>query len=346
MRHSKSLANVRNRYADPAPVLPSGERRAERAPWLPPLNALHVFEAVGRHLSVKSAAAELCVTPSAVSRQIRALEAQLGLALFARVGRTLALTSAGQEYLGVVRTAFAGLAAGTAQVRAPARRSVVRITLMPTLATNWLAPRLPAFAERHREFEVQILTGHDLLDIGGGQADLAIRFGQGAWPGLRADPLLAVTVFPVYAPACRGTRPLLRAPAELAGHPWLHLARFPQAFRLWLAHAGVPDIDSARHLTFDNSDTLYRAAAHGMGVCMATQAFVAPYLEDGRLVRPFGDLECPVAGAIYLVVRADFEREPAVAALRAWLLAQTGEAPGPDRLPPGPRPRSVTEKHA
>jgi LysR family glycine cleavage system transcriptional activator len=316
------MAHVRKRNAASASV--PADRSAERAPWLPPLNALHVFEAVGRHLSVKGAAAELCVTPSAASRQIRLLEGQLGVALFVRVNRSIALTDAGKEYLDVVRAAFSSLAAGTSRVRAPIGASVVRITLVPTLATNWLAPRLPSFAAHHPDVEVQILTGHDVLDIQGGQADLAIRFGQGTWPGLRADRLLPVTLFPVYAPARRGRRPVLRTPRDVARHPWLHLARFPQAFRLWLAHARVPDIESESHFTFDNADTLYRATAHGMGVCMATRAFVAPYLEDGRLVRPFDGLECPVVGAFYLVARADLGREPAVARLHAWLLETAG----------------------
>jgi LysR family glycine cleavage system transcriptional activator len=294
---------------------------------LPPLNALHVFEAAGRLLNFKAAAAELCVTPSAVSRQIKVLEEQIGVPLFVRASRGLSLTAAGRDYLQAVRSAFGLLATGTDAVRAESGRTVVRLSLKQPLAANWLIPRLPDFTTRNPQIEIQTLTSNEAVDVLGGEFDLAIRFGQGSWPGLRVDRLLTLTLFPVCAPALRGAPPGLRQPRALASHPWLHLTSYPQAFRAWLAYAGVPEIDSARHFTFDSVEVLYRAAEHGLGVCIATHVYVAPYLESGRLVRPF-DSECPVAGAYYLVARADLAREPAVATVHSWLIQQAGAAAG------------------
>jgi LysR family transcriptional regulator, glycine cleavage system transcriptional activator len=313
MRRGRALAGVRARV-----LARSVEARPGRAPWLPPLNALHAFDAAGRRLSFKAAAAELSVTPSAISRQIKLLEDQLGVPLFVRTNRTIALTAAGADYLAVVRAAFAELAGGTTALRERSGRSVVRLTLVQTLAVNWLVPRLPGLLAAHPDVELQLVTGDQLSDLAGGDVDLAIRFGQGAWPGVRADLLLPLMSFPVAAPAIARA---LRRPRDLARYPWLHLASYPQAFRAWLTHAGAPDLGTSHNLTFDNADVVFRAAEHGMGVAMATHVLVAPYLERGALRRPFAS-ECPVRGAYYLLARADLAREPAVAIVHRWLLAQ------------------------
>jgi LysR family glycine cleavage system transcriptional activator len=248
----------------------------------------------------------------------------MGVTLCLRTNRALALTAAGAEYLGVVRSAFASLAAGTSAVRAVVERTIVRVSMVQTLAANWLVPRLPAFAKRNPDIEIQILTGLELADVGGGEVDLAVRFGQGSWPGLRADELLPLTLFPVCSPAVRQGPPGLRRPSDLAHHRWLHLASYPQAFEVWLARAGARDLASDRHLTFDNADVVFRAAEQGLGVAMATGVLVAPYLADARLVRPF-EIECAVAGAYYLVSRADLAREQAAATVHRWLLETARE---------------------
>jgi LysR family glycine cleavage system transcriptional activator len=306
MRRSRAVSRVRPRPIAGAPA---------RAPWLPPLNALHAFEAAGRHASFKNAAAELCVTPSAISRQIKQLEDQLGVPLFVR-GQTLQLTSAGARYLAAVQDAFAALALGTAAVRATRGSPVVRIACVHALAINWLLPALAELAARHPEIEVQLVTSDVLADIAGGAAELAIRFGQGNWPGVHSERLLALDAFPVCAP---GLARKLRAPRDLVALPWIHLTSYPRAFRDWLAAAGLPDATAERNQSFDSAELVFRAAERGLGVAMATSVLVAPYLEAGRLVRPFA-LSAPIAGSYYLVERPDDRREPAVAAVRAFLI--------------------------
>jgi LysR family transcriptional regulator, glycine cleavage system transcriptional activator len=306
MRRSRAVSEVRARLPSASPP---------RAPWLPPLHALHAFEAAGRHLSFKNAAAELCVTPSAVSRQIKQLEDQLGVALFVR-GSALTLTTAGRRYLEVVQAAFAALVDGTQRVRAARGTSLVRITCVQALAANWLVPRLDLLTERHPEIEVQIVTGDALLDIAAGQADLAIRFGQGSWPGVASQRLFELRAFPVCAPALAKR---LRVPRDLLTVPWLHLVSYPRAFRDWLVAAEVPDATAKRNLSFDSAELVFRAAERGLGAAMATTVLVEPYLQSKRLVQPFA-VTVPVAGSYFLVDRPEDRREPAVAAVRAFLL--------------------------
>jgi LysR family glycine cleavage system transcriptional activator len=326
MRHARSLANVRPSVISAGASADGLVPRLPRAAWLPPLNALHAFEAAGRYLNFRAAAAELCVTPSAVSRQIKLLEVQLGVALFVRTHRKLQLTSAGSEYLQVVRSAFAALATGTGAVRATTPRPIVRLSLKQPLAAAWLAPRLAAFARRHPAIEIQTLTGNDAVDITSGEFDLAIRFGRGGWPGLRVDPLFRMSLFPVCAPSlCAGPGGLRRI-ADLSKLPWLHLTSYPHAFRAWLAHAGVPALDSTRHFTFDSVEVLYRAAAHGLGVAMGTRVYVSPDLEARRLVGPFA-IEYPLTDSYFLVARGDFARQPAVATVHRWLLDEARATP-------------------
>jgi LysR family transcriptional regulator, glycine cleavage system transcriptional activator len=306
MRRSRAVSEVRARPKTATPA---------RAPWMPPLHALHAFEAAGRHLSFKNAAAELCVTPSAVSRQIKQLEDHLGVVLFVR-GASLSLTTAGGRYLVVVQTAFAALVSGTEAVRAARGASLVRITCVQALAANWLVPRLDLLAARHPELEVQIITGDALLDLVAGEADLAIRFGQGTWPGVTSQRLFDLRAFPVCAPALAKR---LRTPRDLLSQPWLHLISYPRAFRDWLAAADVPDATAKRNLSFDSAELVFRAAERGLGVAMATTVLVDPYLQSKRLVQPFA-ITVPIAGSYFLVDRPEDRREPAVAAVRAFLL--------------------------
>jgi LysR family glycine cleavage system transcriptional activator len=299
------VSQVRARPIAGAPV---------RAPWLPPLNSLHAFEAAGRHGSFKNAAAELCVTPSAISRQIKLLEEHLGVPMFVR-GATLSLTGAGLRYLEVVQRSFAALATGTAEARAARGSRVVRVTCVQALAASWLVPQLGLLFGRHPALEVQIMTSDALADLAGGEADLAIRFGQGGWPGLISERMLELDAFPVCAPALG---PQLRAPPDLLSVAWLHLTSYPRAFRDWLAEVGLADATAERNLSFDSAELVFRAAERGLGVAMATSVLVAPYLDEGRLIRPFVETT-QVAGSYFLVARADALADPAVAAVHGFL---------------------------
>jgi LysR family transcriptional regulator, glycine cleavage system transcriptional activator len=201
---------------------------------LPSLNGLRAFEAAARHLSFTRAAAELNVTQTAISHQIRRLEEQLGLRLFMRQQRTLLLTEDAQQYLPAVRAACADLRLATDRLLRADGKSVLAVSCLPSLAAKWLVPRLAVFQRDDPDIEVRIATATRLVDFRREEVDLAIRYGNGRWPGLRADWLMSENVFPVCSPALlAGDRPL-RRPEHLASHTLLHVNLYRDEWLLWL----------------------------------------------------------------------------------------------------------------
>src|SRR5437899_5757822 len=165
-------------------------------PRLPPLNALRAFEATARHLSVKDAAAELCVTPAAVSQLVKTLELSLGVMLFKRINRGLILTEVGQNYLPAVRNAFRQIAEATGRIAASTETGVLTVSMTPFFATAWLVPRLKAFQDAHPDIDLQVTTTTRLVDFSRDGIDVAIRHGLGRYPGLRSERVLTVEIVP------------------------------------------------------------------------------------------------------------------------------------------------------
>ena len=177
-----------------------------------PLNALRAFEATGRHLSIRKAAEQLNVTPSAVSHQLRALEDTLGVALLRRVNRRLVLTEAGQLLLPGLRDGFASIAGAVAALEASRRHGVLTVSMLSTFAAGWFIPRLTRFQARHAEIEVRVATTTRAVDLDREDIDAAIRYGRGGWPGLRCDRLIGERIVPVCSPtliAVTRTRPTI-----------------------------------------------------------------------------------------------------------------------------------------
>ncbi|OWJ65605.1 LysR substrate-binding domain-containing protein, partial [Inquilinus limosus] len=254
---------------------------------LPSLPALRAFEAAGRHLSFRRAAAELLVTPSAISHQVQRLEQELGTALFVRKTRAIALTPAGERYLDGVRRAFDLLAEETRAVRAP-ERAVLRVSLLASFATHWLVPRLGRFAAAHPEIELRLEPSNALVDIGGGEADLAIRYGTGGWPEVEATLLLADRIAPVVSPALLDRGPPIAAPADLLRHTLLlSYAREPIEWPAWSAAHGF-DLARARTLMLHDYNIVLEAALAGQGVAMGRHALIGEKLRGGALVEPLG----------------------------------------------------------
>ena len=170
-------------------------------PRLPPLNALRAFEATARHLSMKEAAAELAVTPGAVSQLVRSLEQRLGAALFRRANRSLMLTEAGQAYFVPIRHAFRQIGEATRRVQALPRAGMLTVSSPPAFAASWLVPRLGRFSARHPDIELNIATTRRLANFAADGIDLAIRHGLGRYPGLRCDRIATIAMIPVCSPA-------------------------------------------------------------------------------------------------------------------------------------------------
>src|SRR5438045_5962001 len=189
---------------------------------LPSLNGLRAFEAAARHLSFTQAASELNVTQTAISHQIKRLEQELGIRLFVRQNRALALTPEAKDYLPGVRAAFNDLRLATDRVLRKDNDHVLTVSTLASLAAKWLLPRLSAFQEAHPDIDVRITTSTSLVDFKSGDVDAAIRYGRGHWPGLRADWLMADELFPVCSPALVAGKEPLREPEDLADQVLLH----------------------------------------------------------------------------------------------------------------------------
>ncbi len=257
---------------------------------LPPLNALRSFECAGRHESFLHAAAELNVTPGAVSRQVKALEEWLGASLFHRRHKQVTLTPLGRSYLAAIGAPLAEIAraSGRAQRRETGR--ALAICCYPTFALRWLVPRWAGFYDRHPEIDVQITTSLQPVDFARDDYDAAVLVGTGpeAWPGMRSLRLVEVDLLPVCSPALAGGPKPLRRPADLASHTLLHGAPRPDDWRRWLDFAGVDGIEPGASLTFDSLNLSLQAAIEGLGVAIAIRELVADDLAGGRLIQPFG----------------------------------------------------------
>jgi LysR family transcriptional regulator, glycine cleavage system transcriptional activator len=289
---------------------------------LPSLNGLRAFEAAARHLSFTNAASELNVTQTAISHQIRRLEQELGIQLFVRQNRALALTPEAKDYLPGVRAAFNDLRLATDRVLRRDNEHVLTISTLASLAAKWLLPRLSAFQEAHPGIDVRITTSTSLVDFRSGDVDAAIRYGRGNWPGVRADWLMADELFPVCSPALLTADKPLRCPEDLANQTLLHTSGgYDDDWRLWLTAAGLPaDISKHPGLTFDLVFMTVQAAIDGTGVAMGRTSYVEADIAKGRLVVPF-KIALPVDAGFYLVspeARAD---PPKLAAFRQWLAA-------------------------
>jgi LysR family transcriptional regulator, glycine cleavage system transcriptional activator len=290
---------------------------------LPPLNAVRAFEAAARHLSFTRAAEELHVTQAAISHQIKALEERLGLRLFDRRHRALALTPAGQRYLPGVRAAFERLAAATEQLIGAEARGAVTVSMISSFATKWLLPRLGRFRTAQPDIEVRITTSTSLVDFSREDVDMAIRYGRGRWPNADAVRLVSEDIFPVCAPdLLKGPKPLKRL-ADLVHHTLLHVSGFQEDWQVWLTAAGASGIDPTRGPQFDMTLLALDAAANGLGVALGRTALVAGDLATGRLVKPF-DIEMAAESAYYVVTPSRRTLPTKVIAFRDWLLQEAG----------------------
>lgn len=289
---------------------------------LPSLNGLRAFEAAARHLSFTLAASELNVTQTAISHQIRRLEDELGIRLFIRQNRALALTPEARDYLPGVRAAFNDLRLATDRLLRRDDDKVLTVSTIASLAAKWLLPRLTDFQEAHPGIDVRITTSTTLVDFQRDNVDAAIRYGRGQWAGLRADWLMADELFPVCSPSLlRGDEPL-RTPGDLKDYVLLH-TNSGDDWRLWLTAAGLPtDISRQPGLTFDMTFVTIQAAIDGMGVAMGRTSYVRDDIAKGRLVVPFR-IALPADAGFYLVSPEGRREAPKLAAFRQWMIAAT-----------------------
>jgi len=283
-------------------------------PYLP-LNALRAFEAAARHESFTRAAIELCVTPAALSHQVKALEERLGASLFRRLPRGLALTDEGQALLPVLRDSFDRIAELLQRFDAGVVREVLAVGAVGTFAVGWLLPRLASFQAAHPFVDLRLSTNNNRVDIAAEGLDFAIRFGDGAWHGIEAERLFAAPLTPLCTPAIAER---LAEPADLGRETLLRSYRADD-WSDWFRAAGAAP-PAVRGPVFDSSWVMIEAAMQGAGVALAPSSMFERELTEGALVRPF---EAEVDTGAYWLTRLK-SRSPTAAmrAFRDWILAE------------------------
>ena len=291
---------------------------------LPPLDLLAAFESAARHLSFTRAANERFVTQSAMSRQIQALEQDLGVALFRRHHRALTLTDDGQRLHAACAAVLAQLRDTVAQIRAPQRREVLSLTTTPGLASLWLIPRLPRFTRTHPGIDVRLDTSLEWRDLRADGFGLALRYAPRDHS--HGVPLFGEVMLPVCSPALLRQGPALGQPQDLAQHTLLQLdyapsPGMPMEWDLWLQAIGLPGLRPAATLSFSNYGELITAALAGQGVALGRRPLVDALLKRRQLVAPFKNAAASPRG-YFLVVEGSARSRPAVQALEQWLLEQ------------------------
>jgi LysR family glycine cleavage system transcriptional activator len=305
---------------------------------LPPLNALRAFEAAARHQSFREAAAELHVTPAAVSHQIKALEDHLGIALFRRLNREVQLTDAGRDCLPGVRAAFDQMAEAMARIGRAEAGGLLTVSAAPSIAAKWLMPRLDRFREAHPDIDIRLDATMTLTDFIRDDVHLALRYGRGHYPGLYSELLLRNEIFPVCAPSLTRGPKALKQPADLKHHVLLHedsasIDPSHPDWPVWLRAAGVFDVDGKRGLRFTQSAMLVDAAVAGRGVALGRSVIVADDLAAGRLTRPFGK-NVKVDFAFYFVCPPTALGLPKIKAFHDWIMMEAKAAMAADAFRP------------
>jgi len=294
---------------------------------LPPLNALRTFEASARHLNFSRAAEELHVTPSAVSHQIKDLEGRVGVALFHRNKKSLTLTEAGDTLFQGAQSAFGALARAMDELHSLTHAPVLTVSVPPSVAMKWLVPRLDTFRKRNPEIDVRISTDTELPDLSSGDVDIAVHYGDGAYPGLTAELLVVNSVAPMCSPKfLEGDAPL-RRPEDLRHFTLLHdiggdeFGNPDYDWGTWLGRHGVINIDATLGLQFNTSADVLNAAVAGAGVAIGKTALAVDDLKSGRLVCLF-DAIAPEDSAYYVVYAETTANQTKVTAFRNWLFEE------------------------
>ena len=291
---------------------------------LPPLDLVRGFEAAARRLSFTLAAQELFVTQSAVSRQVQALEEFLGVRLFERRHKALALTEAGHAYYRAAAAALAELRAATQRLRESTRGHVLTVTTTGSFASIWLVPRLGRFRQAHPGIDVRIAATHEMLDLVREGIDVAIRDVPSGKEPPGSVRLVGERLCPVASPAyLREAKAPLARPADLRHHVMLRLhdpqGRWPWlSWAAWLEANGAADLVPGGTLAYDQYDQVVNAAVHGQGVALGRMSVVDSLVEEGRLVALFGK-RMQVPRALHAIYAPGAENRPEARAFVDWL---------------------------
>nr|WP_239029835.1 LysR family transcriptional regulator [Novacetimonas pomaceti] len=295
--------------------------------FLPSISLLCSFEAAARHQNFTTAATELHLTQSAISRHIRALEAQLGAELFIRERQTVRLTIAGEVYAREIREALKHISTATLGFRASPSGGTFNLAVLPTFGARWLAPRVPAFQRLHPDITINLFTRPVPFEFAAEMLDAAIHYGLADWPGAEMEFLMHEQVVPVCSPDMAG-RFDFRAPADLLRAPLLHLVSRPDAWERWF-HAHDVDARQIHGMLCDQFATITQAARAGAGLALLPRFLIAEELSRGELVEVAPPAPHMAEEAYYLVWPVNRARYAPLVAFRDWL---RGEAAAPRQV--------------
>lgn len=294
----------------------------------PGLRSLRAFDAAARHLSFTKAAAEMNVTPAAISHQIRELEDQIGATLFIRTSRSMHLTREGDILLAASTEAIDHLSAALQRIRKLKNHKQLKISASPSIAAKWLVPRLDRFLAKMPGADVRVDVSSSVIDFERDDIDVAIRFGEGKYAGLKTDLLFTDHVFPVCSPKLMQGATPLKTPRDLLKHQLIHLDWEAQGlpwpnWKMWMMAAGIRDFDDTSGLHFGQTSFAVQAAIDGQGVALGDSNLVADDLAAGRLVKPFElSLRAPPQFAYWVLSPKDTADSPMVKAFRDWALLE------------------------
>lgn len=296
----------------------------------PGLRSLRTFDAAAKHMSFTRAAADMGVTPAAISHQIKEMEDRIGVALFARTSRTMRLTREGEILHAGAAEFLAALTCSLQEIRKLENQKQLKITASPSIAAKWLVPRLGRFLATVPGADVRIDVSSNVLDFDRDGVDIAIRYGEGKYPGLKSDLLFQDKVFPVCSPRLITKTKPLNTPRDLLQHQLIHLDCEAQGlpwpnWSMWMLAAGIRDFDDTRGLHFGQTSFAVQAAVDGQGVALGDSNLVADDLAQGRLVKPFElSLRAPPQFAYHVISPLDTADVPMVKAFREWSLKEAG----------------------
>ena len=289
---------------------------------LPSLSALRAFEAAARHESSKQAAQELSVTATAISHQIRGLEESLGIALFVRKPRQLELTAQGRELQQVLETAFNSISSTVERLSTAPCRQAITLSTTPAVAVRWLLSWVCMLRESHPAIDLRIHASHEPVALDGITADIAIRYGDGRWPGLVAEKLFDNTFIPACSPHLG-----LNDVAQLPSHSLIHFRNAgalssPIEWAAWQKLAKIPGLDVSAGLVFSDETHAVSAAVGAQGVALMSKQLIQDELNSGRLMQPFGPV---MEGKRFFLDYPESRRnDPTIRAVRDWVMAVPG----------------------
>ncbi|WP_198971701.1 LysR substrate-binding domain-containing protein [Xylophilus sp. ASV27] len=294
----------------------------------PTIQELLAFDAVARHESITLAAGALCITVSAVSKQIAGLESFIGRPLLRKSGRGVQLTPQGRVYWQKIAGGLRAIETATFEARSgDAGAGLLTLASVPTFLTKWLIPRLPAFSQQSRHVTLSFSRHLEPTDGIPAGVDAAIRYGSDAWPGVVSEYIAGREFVLIAAPARLGGGHRIARPADIVGHTLLHHEGAPTAWRQWAAQHAVPEIHTTAGPRFAQYSALIQAVQSGLGLGLVPRVLVEAELAEGTLRLPCGE-PVTVDQGHYLCYRADRLHLPAFAAFREWVLGEGARSQG------------------